>query len=139
MRRFLLVAPLLLAACGTLGPTPYDPTPNIYDVTPATQQTVNDDITDCAKFAANYKRPFSVSGAVTTAGSGAAGNLSAAATPKAALGGLLGPILGGVGGLVQAFAQWVGLIDTDRPLAEKQCLFQRFSKDHAGTLVEPPL
>lgn len=131
----VLAALFFCAGCATA----YDPTPNIYDISVTSEQTVKDDIADCAQYAQNFKRPFNIASAGASAGSGAAGNLSAAAVPGAPLGGLAGPLLGGLGGLLQALAQYAGLIDTDRPRAEQQCLFQRFSKDHAGTLVEPPL
>ena len=131
----ILVPALFVAGCATA----YDPTPNIYDISVTSEQTVKDDIADCAQYAQNFKRPFNIASAGASTGSGAAGNLSAAAVPGAPLGGLAGPLLGGLGGLLQALTQYAGLIDTDRPRAEQQCLFQRFSKDHAGTLVEPPL
>ena len=95
------------------------------------------DVSDCAKYAAQYKRPFNPAIAATTGGQGFAANLSSAALSTTQW--WLGPLLGGGGGILNYLAQWIGLVDTDAPRAEQQCVRQRLDRDHSGILVEPPL
>ena len=132
----LAIPALCLALSGCAGlSTPYDPTPDIYDVTDAAQ--VTKDKTDCAQYSANYQRPFNVQGVVVSGATGTTSNLGLGASGSTFT--ILGPILGGVGGILTSVLQYVGLIDVDTPRAYQQCLNHRFNVDHAGNLVEPPL
>lgn len=128
----LIAAALLLAGCAAV---PYDPTPDIHDALTAAQKAqVAMDVTVCAGYAAQYHRPFNLAGVAAAGGQGAAANLS-----SAGVSGWVGPVLGGAGGLLAAIFQWVGLIDTDTPKADQECVRQRLDRDHAGILVEAPL
>lgn len=132
MNRLFVICTVALALAGCA--TPYDPAPDIHDVAgPAALVQVQQDVADCAKYARAYKRPLSVVGVATATGQGVTGNLSTAAVN------VLGPVLGGVGGFVGALLQWFGLVDTDTPKADQQCVRQRLDRDHAGILVEAPL
>jgi hypothetical protein len=131
MRKFALLLPLLLAGCST----PYYPMPNIYDVTD--KVAVSRDMADCAEYAANYKRPFNTSGVAVSGATGFSGSLGFGATGSKFS--PLGPILGGIGGILQSLLQYVGAIDVDTPRAAQRCLWQRFERDRSAILVEPPL
>lgn len=129
MRKIFALA-LACALCGCA--TPYDP--NIQDVTNPAQ--VAADKAHCASLAKGYKRPLSVVGVATATGQGTVSNLpSAANVPQA----YLGPLLGGTGALASALLQYLGLLDTDTPRADQECIRQVLDRDHAGILVEPPL
>lgn len=129
-----LAACLALAGCAST----YDPTPDIRDVSPATQPVMAKDVSDCGKFAADaHARKFDFRAAGAAAGAGIGQNLSSAALPGVAA--WLGPLLGGAGGFLETLANWAGLIDTDSPKAIQQCVRQRLDRDHAGILVEAPL
>lgn len=132
MRLAAALSCLLLAGCAT----PYDPTPDIRDVTDAA--AVAKDTADCAKYAAQYHRPLSVSGVVAQGGQGMGSSLG-----NGVVGGStfspLGPLLGGAGGILVGLFQYAGLIDLDTPRAAQACVRQRLDRDHAGILVEAPL
>jgi hypothetical protein len=98
---------------------------------------VKKDKEDCATFAANYRRPFNTQGVVVAGAQGTSSNLGLGASGNTFT--LLGPLLGGVGGVLNAVFQYVGLIDVDTPRAYQACLNHRFNIDHSGNLVEPPL
>ena len=127
----LFLLPLLLAGCAT----PYDPSPDIYEITDAAQ--VASDKAACVTLAANYKRPFNTAGIAVSGATGVSGNLGVGATGSTFS--PLGPLLGGLGGILQSLLQYEGLVDVDRPRAYQACLRQKFDRDHSGILVEPPL
>lgn len=91
----------------------------------------------CSQQAAEYRRPFNTSGVAVAGAQGVSGNLGLGATGSTFT--LLAPLLGGVGGILQASLQYLGIVDTDRPRAYQRCLWQHFERDHSGVLVEPPL
>lgn len=128
---FILPSLLLVASCAT----PYDPSPDIYDIENPAQ--VQADKADCAALAANYKRPFNTAGVAVSGATGVSGNLGVGATGSTFS--PLGPLLGGLGGILQSLLQYEGLVDVDRPRAYQACLRQKFDRDHSGLLVEPPL
>lgn len=134
MRRFWAASFLLMLVTGCA--TPYNPQPNVYDITD--KAAVSSDMADCSKYAAAYKRPFNAGGVATSGATGVSGNLGLGGATGNSFS-WLGPVLGGVGGVLQSVLQYVGAIDVDTPRAFQQCLRQRFDRDHSAILVEPPL
>jgi len=127
MRKLVLVSALCLSGCAT----PYDPTPDIHDV--SDQKQVAADKSVCILFASSYHRPFDTQGIVVAGAEGTTSNLGLGA------GSWLAPFLGGLGGILTSTLQYLGVVDVDTARAYQQCLRQRFDRDHSAILVEPPL
>lgn len=135
-----LAAVLALSGCSTVSEsltTPYNPIPNIHDVPEGLEAQALQDVADCATWAKqSAQRKYDFKAALSDAGGGAARNLPSVAVPGT---GLLGPILGGLGGVLTYSAEWSGLLHVDEAKATQACVRQKLDRDHAGILVEAPL
>lgn len=115
----------------------YDPTPNIHRIPPGKEAVAAKDVADCVAWAkAGANRKYSLTNAASAAGQGSAENLSTAAVPGT---GWLGPVLGGVGGVLSYSAAWAGILTVDQAQAAQGCVRAALQADGAGILVEAPL